>query len=61
MPLLGSPIRLVDTRSGTNGQVRPGVDRCFRIAGEAGIPVDAAGAVLNVTAVGYTNDGWLTV
>jgi hypothetical protein len=60
LPMLTSPQRLVDTRS-TGGPIATGTGRCFQIAGLAGIPADAAAVVLNVTAVGYGTQGWLTV
>jgi hypothetical protein len=57
---LPSPQRLVDTRT-AGGAIGTGSSRCFPVAGLAGIPSDAAGVVLNVTAVGYATQGWLTV
>ena len=38
-----------------------GTSRCFTVAGMAGVPANATAAVLNVTAVGYTTPGWLTL
>jgi hypothetical protein len=49
----------VDTRTGS-GPIASGTSRCFPVAGLAGIPADAAAVVLNVTAVGYSTQGWLT-
>jgi hypothetical protein len=60
IPLLLSPQRLVDTRS-NGGPIPANASRCFAVAGQAGIPADAAGALLNVTAVGQSGRGWLTV
>jgi hypothetical protein len=60
LPLLTSPQRLVDTRT-SGGPIAAGTSRCFQIAGQGGIPVDATAAVLNVTAVTYTANGWLTL
>jgi hypothetical protein len=62
--LLTAPVRAVDTRNGTGGftgQIAPGKDQCFRLAGVMGIPADAVGVLLNVTAVAYGGNGWLTV
>jgi hypothetical protein len=60
LPLLSSPQRLADTRTG-GGAIATGASRCFQVAGVAGLPSDAAAVVLNVTAVGYATRGWLTV
>jgi hypothetical protein len=57
---LPAPVRLADTR-GSGGSLASGATRCFAVAGQAGIPVDAAAVVLNVTAVNQTTNGWLTV
>jgi hypothetical protein len=59
MPMLTSPQRVVDTRS-TGGPVASGQSRCFNIAGQVGVPSTASTVVLNVTAVGYQAQGWLT-
>lgn len=59
LPLLGAPQRVADTRL-VGGPVPSGQTRCFAVGGQAGIPPDAAAAVLNVTAVGYGTQGWLT-
>ena len=64
MVLLSSPVRAVDTRTGTGGftgQIQPGSDRCFTVAGVAGVPADASGVVVNLPSVGYGSDGWLTL
>lgn len=58
--LLAQPVRLVDTRL-TGGPVASGTSRCVQVAGVGGIPPDAAGVILNVTGVGYTVPGWLTL
>jgi hypothetical protein len=58
--LLSQPVRLADTRS-SGGPVQPGADRCFTVGGQVGVPADALGVVLNVTAVGQTGRGWLTL
>jgi hypothetical protein len=61
LPLLTAPQRLVDTRS-SGGAIAAGTSRCFTVAPQApGIPSNAAAVVLNVTAVGYGANGWLTV
>src|ERR1700704_732376 len=44
----------------TDFSVQPGSPRCFSSAGPSGIPGDAAGVVLNATAVS-SRDGWLTL
>ena len=61
LQLLPQPIRLVDTRTLGQGPIASGASRCFPIAGVGGIPADAAAVVLNVTAVGYGTQGWVTV
>jgi hypothetical protein len=58
--LLPQPTRIADTR-GSGGPIAAGQSRCFTVAGVGGIPQSAAGAVLNVTGVGYSQYGWLTV
>jgi hypothetical protein len=58
---LPAPIRLIDTRTLGAGPIASGTSRCFTVAGVAGIPADAGAVVLNVTAVGYGTNGWLTV
>jgi hypothetical protein len=59
MPLLTSPVRLVDTRL-LGGPIDTGGSSCFQVTGLLGIPNDAAAILLNVTAVGYGTRGWLT-
>jgi pimeloyl-ACP methyl ester carboxylesterase len=58
--LLTNPVRLADTRTGS-GAIGSGASQCFTVAGVGGVPGDAAAVVLNVTAVGQTINGWLTV
>jgi murein DD-endopeptidase MepM/ murein hydrolase activator NlpD len=60
LPLLAAPVRLADTRN-TGPAISTGSSRCFPVAGVGGIPSNASGAILNVTAVGYTTEGWLTL
>jgi hypothetical protein len=57
MSLLPGPARVVDTRS-NGGVIAPGVDRCFAVGGQAGVPEDAAGVLLNATAGGVRRE-WL--
>jgi thermitase len=59
LPMLTAPQRLVDTRS-SGGPISSGTSRCFTTAGLMGIPPTATAVVLNVTAVGYSTQGWLT-
>src|SRR5205823_11403340 len=64
LTLLSNPVRPVDTRTGAGGftgPLAPGTDHCFTLAGVQGIPSDASGVVLNVTGVGYSANGWLTI
>jgi hypothetical protein len=58
--LLAQPVRIADTRS-SGGPIPAGQSRCFTIAGVGNIPQQAAGAVLNITGVGYVDYGWLTL
>ncbi len=67
LSLLGQPARLVDTRASSGyqgaGQPMQGYNnpRCYTLAGQGGIPGDAAGVIANVTAVGpFSDQGWLT-
>jgi hypothetical protein len=60
MPLLPQPQRLADTRM-VGGPLSTGTTRCFVVAGQAGIPADAVGVLLNVTGVDYNERGWLTL
>jgi hypothetical protein len=59
LALLTSPVRLVDTRS-SGGPIPASTSRCFTITGGP-IPAGAAAVLVNVTAVGYTSNGWLTL
>jgi SpoIID/LytB domain protein len=61
-----TPTRVLDTRDGTGvgGQravVPAGGTAAFTVAGVAGVPADAAGVMLNVTATEEAADGYLTV
>ena len=61
-----TPTRVLDTRDGTGigGQravVPAGGTAAFTVAGAAGVPADAAGVMLNVTATEEAADGYLTV
>ncbi|MEP6296630.1 MAG: hypothetical protein ABJ382_04840, partial [Ilumatobacter sp.] len=53
------PSRLLDTRG--SGRVAAGSTTRVRIAGVAGVPASAVAAVLNVTAVAPSGQGFLTV
>jgi len=65
--LLPQPRRLVDTQSGSGfqgaGQPLIGLDspRCYQVAGQVGVPSDALGVVTNATAVGFSENGWVTL
>ena len=67
MRLLPQPRRLVDTQPGSGyqgaGQALAGFDepRCYQVAGEVGLPDDAVGVVANLTAVGHSVNGWITL
>jgi hypothetical protein len=56
MPMLDAPQRVVDTRT-SGGPIPTATSRCFTLAG---IPATATGALINLTAVGYVTQGWLT-
>jgi len=61
-----SPTRVLDTRNGTGiggtrATVPAGGTTAFTVAGTAGVPADAAGVMLNVTATEEGADGYLTV
>ena len=59
-----TPVRVLDTRSGTGarkGPIPATGHLHFKVAGVAGIPADATGVLLNLTAVGSTANGSLTV
>jgi hypothetical protein len=53
------PCRAADTRSGA--PLQNGVAQTFALRGICGIPLNAASVVLNVTAVGATGSGDLTI
>ncbi|HSJ90537.1 MAG TPA: hypothetical protein VK917_00620, partial [Ilumatobacter sp.] len=59
-----TPDRVLDTRSGvggTIGPVRDGDVLRFRVAGHAGVPNDAAGAIVNVVAVRGAATGFVSI
>ena len=60
LAMLQFPLRVTDTHA-SNAPIASGSSQCFQITGLAGIPSGAAAVVLNVTASGYTDSGWLTV
>ncbi|MFD9124501.1 hypothetical protein [Kitasatospora sp. NPDC059571] len=56
------PVRVRDTRSdGTRLPLGPGAWAAVPLAGSHGVPANATAAVLNVTAVAPTSNGYLTV
>ncbi|WP_083974828.1 right-handed parallel beta-helix repeat-containing protein [Kitasatospora mediocidica] len=55
------PTRLVDTRNGAGTPIGPDSALPVQVAGTAGIPASATGAVLNVTATGPDLPGFLAV
>jgi hypothetical protein len=65
--LLPQPRRLVDTQPGSGypgaGQPLRGLTdpRCYQVAGQVGVPDDAVGVVANLTAVGHSVNGWITL
>jgi beta-mannanase/chitodextrinase len=60
--VLAAAARLADTRTTAPvGPIAAGTSRCFTVAGQAGIPADAAGVIVNLTAIGPTGQGWLTL
>jgi len=61
LPMLATPRRVVDTRLQGGTPIASGTSRCFALAGQMGLPANAAGLVFNVTAVNYATQGWLTV
>ncbi len=67
LKLLAQPRRLVDTQPGSGyqgaGQALAGLTlpRCYQVAGQVGVPDDAVGVVANLTAVGYSVNGWITL
>ncbi|GAA0700166.1 hypothetical protein GCM10010193_63640 [Kitasatospora atroaurantiaca] len=59
-----TPTRLLDTREGTGApkaQVGAGGEVTLQVAGNAGVPANATGVILNVTATGPTADSFVTV
>jgi 5'-nucleotidase len=64
-----TPARLLDTRDGAptvdgvgagNGPVAPGTKLEVQVAGRGGVPDDALGAVLNITATDAAGTGYVT-
>ena len=58
------PVRVVDSRSGLGTPRRPmnaQESRNVQVAGVGGVPANATGVLLNVTAVNTDSWGWLTV
>jgi hypothetical protein len=59
-----APVRILDTRAGIGGASAPiGPDTSYKlvVAGTSGVPADATGVLLNVTAVNGTAASFLTV
>jgi len=56
-----SPCRVADTRINSGGVMGTGQDRTFGIQGVCGIPAGAKAVSLNLTAVGPTGAGYLTL
>ncbi len=59
-----TPVRVVDTRNGAggvNGIQGQGTTQTWTIAGSNGVPANAVGLVGNLTATGYTNQGYLAI
>ena len=60
---LAAPERLLDTRNaigGIGGRFQVGDDRALKVTGLAGIPTDAQAVVVNITAAGPTQVGFIT-
>ena len=55
-----APNRFLDTRT-MGGTLGAGGRKALQITGRAGIPADAVGVVMNVTATNTTDAGYLTV
>jgi hypothetical protein len=53
--------RVLDTRSGAAARLTGGGTAAVRVAGTAGVPADASGVVLNLTAADPGANGFLTV
>jgi SpoIID/LytB domain protein len=56
-----TPARILDTRAPGNSPLGPGQTRVVQVAGLGGVPSDAVGVVLNVTATDTTSFSYLTV
>jgi surface antigen len=59
----GGPVRVLDTRTGLSApkaKLAAGGTLTLTVTGKAGVPTDAAAAVLNVSATDAASDGWLT-
>jgi hypothetical protein len=54
-----TPVRVADTRA-SGAPIATGTSHCFAVAGVSGIPANATAVALNMTAVGYGVNGWLT-
>jgi hypothetical protein len=54
-----APIRFLDSRSTT--RIAAGTSRELLVAGDKGVPADAKAMAMNVTAVGASADGFMTV
>jgi len=56
-----TPARILDTRVNGSGPLRQAQSRAVQVAGLGGVPADAVGVVLNVTATDTTSSSYLTV
>jgi len=57
-----TPVRVLDTRSGTGARkapMGPTSDLSFKVAGVDGIPANATGVLVNLTAIDSTTNGYL--
>jgi hypothetical protein len=54
-----APVRFLDSRATT--RIAAGTSKELTVAGDKGIPADARGVAMNVTAVGASADGFMTV
>jgi hypothetical protein len=54
-----APVRVLDSRETT--RIAAGTSKELTVAGDKGIPADARGVAMNVTAVGASADGFMTV
>lgn len=65
--LLPQPVRAVDTRSGSGyqGAGQPmagyGTPACYLLTWQTGVPSNAVGVILNVTATGYPSEGYISL